>query len=347
MKFDTIIWCSDLNSNTGEGVLAKKFLQKYLLYRKDKKIKIVTYEKNFFFKNKIIQKNIKFSNNFFHKYFGPLFGAFYLLFNYKKKELVYVNYLPLWNFLLFLLIPKKTILGPITGGAYSKNIKSLSFFLRKYIFPLLYKLSLIIIHKKFKKIIFSTRLLENFYKNLKNTDHNVLYDFIFIFFKKNNYKRSRKYDLIYYNRNHPTKQTDKSKHLIAALSKKFVVCVVGDYYQNENVLNFGKVSRKQVYNLLLQSKVAMSGAENLFSLFTIDAINCRTKVIYNAKIKIKYKTISNYLIAVDYNNFSSAYSKILKLLNSNLKIDDHKFDLSVNKKKKVVNNFLLDYFSDK
>ena len=58
MKFDTIIWCSDLNSNTGEGVLAKKFLQKYLLYKKDKKIKIVTYEKKFFFKNKIIQKNV-------------------------------------------------------------------------------------------------------------------------------------------------------------------------------------------------------------------------------------------------------------------------------------------------
>ena len=56
--------------------------------------------------------------------------------------------------------------------------------------------------------------------------------------KKNNYKRTRKYDLIYYNRNHPTKQTDKSKDLIAALSKKFVVCVVGDYYQNKNVLNF-------------------------------------------------------------------------------------------------------------
>ena len=38
MKCDTIIWCSDLNSNTGEGVLAKKFLQKYS--PKEEEIKI-------------------------------------------------------------------------------------------------------------------------------------------------------------------------------------------------------------------------------------------------------------------------------------------------------------------
>ena len=34
----------------------------------------------------------------------------------KNKEICYINYLPLWNFLIFILLPPKTILGPVTGG---------------------------------------------------------------------------------------------------------------------------------------------------------------------------------------------------------------------------------------
>ena len=42
-----------------------------------------------------------------------------------------MNYLPLWNPLLFILMPPNTILGPITGG--SKFLKKpLSYFLEEY-----------------------------------------------------------------------------------------------------------------------------------------------------------------------------------------------------------------------
>ena len=44
----------------------------------------------------------------------------------KKKYysgICYVNFLPLWNFFLFMFLPKQTILGPITGSVYKKRIK--------------------------------------------------------------------------------------------------------------------------------------------------------------------------------------------------------------------------------
>ena len=33
----------------------------------------------------------------------------------KGNKICYINYLPIWNFLIFVVLPKKTILGPITG----------------------------------------------------------------------------------------------------------------------------------------------------------------------------------------------------------------------------------------
>ena len=55
------------------------------------------------------------------------------------RPVVYLNYLPFWNFLLFALLPPTTILGPITGGAeYDKNQINI---LRRFLFPIFYKIS--------------------------------------------------------------------------------------------------------------------------------------------------------------------------------------------------------------
>ena len=83
----------------------------------------------------------------------------------RKKKIVYLNYLPLWNFLIFLILPSKTVLGPITGGAEFLQVNNFNTYLRKYFFPLLYKISLTIINIKFKKVIFSTNLLASYLNN--------------------------------------------------------------------------------------------------------------------------------------------------------------------------------------
>ena len=346
IKYNTIIWCSDISADTGEGILARKFLDKYFFYKKNFNIKVKTLEKEFLLNNKKITKNIKFKNNFFHKYIGPLFGVFYLILNSKKREIAYINYLPLWNFLLFLLLPKKTILGPITGGRYTGKVTGINIFIRKYIFHLFCKLSLIIINKKFNKVIYSTKLLEIYYKKYTKKKKNILFDFVFVFFSKKKKKRiKKKYDIIFYNRNHVTKKTKEFDNLINLLSEKFLICVIGDYYDNKKVINFGRVSRDKVHDLLLKSKIALNSAENLFSLFAIDAINSGTIVMYQSDIDINYRVNSKYFFPIKSDDYFLSFKLISSLLQKNNKILDKKFELFVNKKKNAINNFLLDYFS--
>ena len=82
-------WVCEYSKNTGEGNLARLYLDKI----KNKK-KIVSGK--VFFKNKILNKIIN------YKYVSPFFGiliCWYLFL--KKKDVSYVNYLPLWNFLIF------------------------------------------------------------------------------------------------------------------------------------------------------------------------------------------------------------------------------------------------------
>jgi hypothetical protein len=119
---------------------------------------------------------------------------------------------------------------------------------------------------------------------------------------------------------------------------------VGDYYKNNKIINFGRVSRKKIHSLLLESKFAFNGAENISSLFAIDAINCGVKVFYNEKIKVTYKNNSNYLIPINFNDLLSNFEFITSLLKKNLKIQDKKFNLFVVSQKKRIANYLSEYF---
>ena len=83
---------------TGEGNLARKFIEK-------------------FFKNQNINiENLRNRNFLNRKYLVPFIGILYCWKNFVKGNKVgYINYLPLWNFFIFIFLPPKTILGPITG----------------------------------------------------------------------------------------------------------------------------------------------------------------------------------------------------------------------------------------
>jgi hypothetical protein len=147
--------------------LMTKNLENELVLVEKKIAEIKTLEQSFinkdnsFFKKKIINKD-----SLLHKYFGPFYGIYYLWLN-RDKNIIYINYLPLWNFLIFLFLPKKTIIGPITGGVYHGKVYSFNSFIRKYIFPIFYKISVFIIYRKFKGVIFSTDLLKNYIPKTK------------------------------------------------------------------------------------------------------------------------------------------------------------------------------------
>ena len=181
-KNNLLIWASDLDSNTGEGVLARSFINEIVKLYNCKKIKIKTFEQEILI-NKMDVKNIKLkkvnNSSLFHRYLGPIYGAIYLLVFSRKYKTVYLNYLPLWNFVVFFILSRQTILGPVTGGVYKNSANNLNLVIRKYLFPIFYKISTIIILKKFKKIIFSTSLLKPYRKN-----NFFLYDFVTLLFSK-------------------------------------------------------------------------------------------------------------------------------------------------------------------
>ena len=97
-------WACDYSSKTGEGNLARLFLSKKIGKKK------VYYPKMFFNKKSI----------FNYKYILPLIGiVFCWYFYFKKKNTAYINYLPLWNCIIFFY---QIHLRPITAGLYSKIV---------------------------------------------------------------------------------------------------------------------------------------------------------------------------------------------------------------------------------
>ena len=149
-------WACDKSENSGEGKLALFFLQDLKKKFKTKEIRKPK------FTNRILNKIIN------YKYLIPFIGILYCWkYYFDNKKVYYINFLPLWNFLIFLFLPPNSNIGPITGGA--KFYKKTSF-IREYLFPFFYKISEIIIIKRNFDLIFSTDLLKKYLKKkqLKN-----------------------------------------------------------------------------------------------------------------------------------------------------------------------------------
>jgi hypothetical protein len=165
-KYDLYCWASDFSTNRGEGILSRHYIQNLSKSRK-KKIYVKSLNGEFYINNGSIYKKklnrkqkIKLNPNFFENYFSPLTGIFFLWINYfKGRGICYLNFLPLWNIILFIFLPPKTHLGPITGFIYKKKIIGLNTFLRKYLNNLLFKFNLKILFLRQNKIFFSTNLL--------------------------------------------------------------------------------------------------------------------------------------------------------------------------------------------
>ena len=129
-------WSCDYSNYTGEGNLARLFVSKKVKHKK------IFYPQMFFKKNSF----------FNYKYFTPFLEYSFVGTIFFKIKTAYINYLPLWNFLIFLLLPPKSIIGPITGGSYFS--KKSNYFIRKYFFPIFYKISEFIILLRYKNPIF-------------------------------------------------------------------------------------------------------------------------------------------------------------------------------------------------
>jgi len=279
-------WCCDYQSTTGEGRLGRSFLDQLSLNNK-----LYIYSTDKFVKNKLLFKILN------YKYISPFIGIVFcwsIFLNNKRP--IYVNYLPFWNFFLFIFLPPKTMFGPITGGA--NYTKEKQFYIRKYLFPILYKISEFFLNLRNVNIIFSTDLLKKNLTRLTIKKANFNYVLNLISIKK---KKSKNIDFLIYYRDHHNKKKFFSTDLINKLIKlNFKVHIVGDRLKLPHIVNHGYISNKKINNLLSKTYYSLVSNENIYSLFTIECINNHVKLIIGRRDKTKIKYFKKNFIFLDF-----------------------------------------------
>lgn len=343
-KNNFVVWANDFSENSGEGRLARNFLLKIRKFYPNSIFKIKTFHQEFLLnKNRTLKKKIINKKHFFYKYISLFYGIFYLWKN-REKKIVYLNYLPFWNFLIFLFLPSKTILGPITGGVIIKKPDSFENIIRLVFFPIFYRISLFIISIKFNKIIFSTNLLKKYFH--RNND-SFFFGYVYSFFNKTNYNfnKKKKFDLVFYNRNYKSKKNFLIKKIILCLPEKIKVCVIGDKFEGANLFNYGYVSHKKTLKLISQSEMAFGSSENSLSLFAIDCYNSGVRLIFDRDTLFDNIFSKKNIILIDYKKYFDSSAIITSaLFNSKFKIDTS-LNILLHRKFFLLDRFLKNYFT--
>ena len=349
IKHDVFVWASDFEDYRGEGRLARVFI-KNISKRFRKSFLIKTPGSTYFVhREKIIVVNKKqFSLNFFNKYIIFFYGVFLIWKNYiNKKQVVYLNYLPFWNFVILLLLPSKTILGPITGGSYYQNVNIFEKCIRKFIFPLAYYFSEFIILVKFKRAIFSTELLKKFIFNVFRK--RFIFNAVLLAYSEKSILKKKNIDFLIYYRNHTTKNPFFFRHIIIKLKKlNYSIVVFGDRINVPGVVSYTKISREKLLILLNKSRSTIISNENFYSLFCIDSISFGLSIFYDEIIKPKVLFFNkSKFIPLDFTNIDSSLIKLgnhLKHLNqlSNIKIPNIKFYKELKKIEFYNKNLFID-----
>ena len=129
-KNNYYIWCCDFYRSTGEGRLANLYLYYLKETNPNALIEVENFNTKFLYSKKCkYLESKKFNSNFYLKYITSIFGIIKLWINFfLGKKIFYLNYLPLWNSLIFIFSPPGTIFGPITGGLFLGKVKNLSNF---------------------------------------------------------------------------------------------------------------------------------------------------------------------------------------------------------------------------
>ena len=234
-KIYVYCWANDFRECSGEGKLARLFINKeYSKYE----VIIKSLEGIYIYTNgnlKKIKSYGKDFNSFYNKYLIFFYGIFLSWKSFvKKQKFIYLNYIPFWNFLIFLTLAPKTFLGPITGSKFHE-----ASFIRKYLFPLCYKLSDTILLFRYKKIVFSTDNLKSYLS--KNNLCKIHFNFCLNFLqsKKPKLKKKKDIDILIYYRNHDNKKNIFLTKICKLLNHKKKIYAFGDKIDIPGIVNFG------------------------------------------------------------------------------------------------------------
>ena len=341
-------WACDIENYRGEGILGINFL-KQLSQLSKKKIYVESPNKKILVNNQrikilSIEKKKKINFNFLYNYFYPIYGIIKIYQNYPYyKNFCYVNFLPLWNIFLFIFLPQKTIYGPITGSIYTGNSYNISSFLRKFIIPIFYKISLKLI--KNETILFSTSLLKRF--NKKNKFKKIFYDYNLVNYEKKNYRnKKRDIDFLFYYRSYSAHGSNLQKKIIKKLADdKFKIYVIGDEIIHKNIINLSIIDRLRVNKYLFRTKYTINEATNFFSIFCLDAISCGVKVFYDKRISRNQKFFpKKYFKKIDLSKVNLSVSSIKKEIKKYKQIK--KISFNKNKYSKLYDDYFLSYLDE-
>ncbi len=332
-KEDLFVWACDFSKTRGEGLLARNYIFNCLKHTKKK---IIINGINYL---NIKNKNINLKTGLYHNYFYPFYGIFRIWKeHFANKKTIYLNYLPLWNFLIFLLLPKKTLLGPITGGSNYSKSNLLNYYIRKYIFPIFFYISLKIIEKKFDNIIFSTDLLKKYTKK-KNK---FIFNYCLNIYHNKLLKYEKKYDVIFYYRKNKNKDNFLQKKLINKLiDNNYKVIIIGDDPYVNNSSYAGNLDRDKALSYISKSKFAVNNSENMYSLFCLDSLSSGTQVVYFGKKNVTNNFFNKgSIIEKEINDVEKQFFLIKKKLDRKTKVKIKVNKNYLSNKKKFKNYFL-------
>jgi hypothetical protein len=123
-----------------------------------------------------------------------------------------------------------------------------------------------------------------------------------LFFKFQKKKDKKKQVIIYY-KSHLNKNYKDIRQIIYNkffTDNNYKFIVVGEKLDHPKVENKGFISKSSLDRILKESKFAYSSKENYLSLFSIQAINNNTKLIYNSATKNKIYILKNMYLGVGF-----------------------------------------------
>ena len=317
-------WASDFDMTNGEGITANLFIKNFIKKNNLKEDNVIILN----LQQKLTYNNIKRSENkdrkgqlnLIEKYFDPIYGIFYLWFRYLLgNKVIFVNFLPLWNFITFLLLPPNTILGPITGTTtYNDNITGIERIFRKYLMSAQFFISNLILNFRFKTLDFNTSNLKPILskKVINKSNFNFIYNLYNLNGQESSFEKNN--DFIFYIRSYPSKGIEQIIKFIENLKKDHKIITVGEKLKIEGVTEHGYIPREKVLDLCKKTRFSIISSENFYSLFCFDCISSGVKVFFNEKMSHEKSFVEDKKVfPINLSNFENALSQITgKIKNS-------------------------------
>tara|TARA_A100001035_G_C27743636_1_gene482891 strand:- start:24 stop:1091 length:1068 start_codon:yes stop_codon:yes gene_type:complete len=347
-----LCWAIEFDNLGGEGILARTYIKK-LSKSVHEKIIVITPSKIFLVKESRIKSSIRKNrshasmqqskNLFKQRFIYPLEGIFILFLNRGFKKKIYLNYLPLWQFPIFLMSKIFQFqLGPIVGGVFNKSrYKNLSSnFVRVYLMRFFYFLSVLII-KIFKiKVIAANSSIDQYLKgfnifpevssiNLLPSKENVLRGEVL-----------KDIDIVLYFRNHDSKYPIETKKIAKYFSDiGYKVIIFGEKYASGNIKHLGYIDKNSLIDLFSRSKIFINLADNPENLTVFDAISQDCFVVNVVGMELKNELIHT---CKKFSDIKVLVGNLLRKKNPNYQ----NFSLSIQKKQKQVELDLEDFFKE-